>query len=122
MDAFAVFGIQTLFSFVVFTALTFIHALRPIGGTVLVASVAGTALPRDFADEVAYGDLVTSLLAVITPVVVVGPEIARRYKRSPAVHVAYVHSTMRYVREGQAEYEARVPGGAIISSSARRSR
>ena len=53
MDAFAVFGIQTLFSFVVFTALTFIHALRPIGGTVLVASVAGTALPRDFAEEVA---------------------------------------------------------------------
>jgi glycosyltransferase involved in cell wall biosynthesis len=30
-----------------------------------------------------------------------------------AVHVAYVHSTMRYVREGQAEYEARVPGGRL---------
>ena len=93
MDAFAVFGIQTLFSFVVFgllawwfvwpwlrsvdrttafTALTFIHALRPIGGTVLVASVAGTALPRDFAEEVAYGDLVTSLLAVITLVALRG--------------------------------------------------
>lgn len=42
------------------------HALRPIGATVLVASVAGTALPRDFAEAVAYGDLVTSVLAIIT--------------------------------------------------------
>jgi hypothetical protein len=87
VDAFTVFGVQTLFSFVVFgllawwyawpwlksadrttalTALTFIHALRPIGATVLVASVAGTALPRSFAEAVAYGDLITSLLAVIT--------------------------------------------------------
>jgi len=82
-----VFGIQTFFSFVVFgllawwyvwpwlrsvnrttafTALTFVHALRPIGATVLVASVAGTALPRDFAEGVAYGDLATSVLAVVT--------------------------------------------------------
>ncbi|TME32419.1 MAG: hypothetical protein E6I66_05345, partial [Chloroflexi bacterium] len=87
MDAFAVFGIQTLFSFVVFgllawwyvwpwlksvdratafTPLTFVHALRPIGATVLVTSVAGTALPRDFAEAVAYGDLATSVLAVVT--------------------------------------------------------
>jgi hypothetical protein len=87
VDAFAVFGIQTFFSFVVFgllawwfvwpwlrsidrtnafTALTFVHALRPIGATVLVASVAGTALPRDFTEQVAYGDLATSALAVIT--------------------------------------------------------
>ena len=87
MDAFAVFGVQTFFSFVVFgllawwfvwpwlrsvdrttafTALTFVHALRPIGATVLVASVAGTALPRDFAEAVAYGDLATSVLAVVT--------------------------------------------------------
>ncbi len=87
MDAFAVFGIQTFFSFVVFgllalwfvwpwlksvdrstayTALTFVHALRPIGATVLVASVAGTALPRDFAEAVAYGDLATSVLAIVT--------------------------------------------------------
>jgi hypothetical protein len=49
-----------------FTALTFAHALRPIGATVLVASVAGTALPRDFASAVAYGDLATSALAVVT--------------------------------------------------------
>ena len=87
MDAFAVFGVQTFFSFLVFglaawwyvwpwlksverttafTALTFIHALRPIGATVLVASVSGTALPRDFAEAVAYGDLATSVLAVVT--------------------------------------------------------
>ena len=87
MDAFAVFGIQTFFSFVVFgllawwyvwpwlrsidrtnafTALTFVHALRPIGATVLVTSVAGTALPRDFAEAVAYGDLATSVLAIVT--------------------------------------------------------
>ena len=87
MDAFTVFGVQTFFSFVVFgllawwyawtwlksvdrttafTALTFVHALRPIGATVLVASVAGTARPRSFAEAVAYGDLLTSLLAVIT--------------------------------------------------------
>jgi hypothetical protein len=49
-----------------FTALTFIHALRPIGATVLVTSVAGTALPQDFRDQVAYGDLLTSVLAIIT--------------------------------------------------------
>ena len=87
MDAFAVFGIQTFLSFVVFgllawwyvwpwlrsvdrttalTALTFVHALRPIGATVLVASVAGTALPQDFREAVAYGDLATSVLAVVT--------------------------------------------------------
>jgi hypothetical protein len=87
VDAFAVFGIQTALSFVVFgllgwwyawpwlkavdrttafTALTFIHALRPIGATVLVASVAGTALPASFAQAVAYGDLFTSVLAIIT--------------------------------------------------------
>ncbi len=87
MDAFAVFGIQNLLSFVVFgllawwyvwqwltrvdrrsafTALTFVHALRPIGATVLVASVAGTALPRDFAEAVAYGDLATSVVAIVT--------------------------------------------------------
>jgi hypothetical protein len=87
VDAFAVFGVQTFFSFVVFgllawwyawpwlkkvdrtvafTALTFLHGLRPIGATVLVTSVAGTALPRDFAEAVAYGDLITSALAVVT--------------------------------------------------------
>lgn len=33
--------------------------------------------------------------------------------RPGALHVAYVHSTMRYVHEGQAEYESRVPGGAL---------
>ena len=87
MDAFVVFGIQNFFSFLVFglfawwyvwpwlnsvdrstafTALTFVHALRPVGATVLVTSVAGTALPRDFAEAVAYGDLATSVLAVIT--------------------------------------------------------
>src|SRR5256885_7317017 len=87
VDAFAVFGIQTLFSFVVFgllawwyvwpwlksvertaafTTLTFVHALRPIGATVLVTSVAGTTLPRDFAEAVAYGDLATSVVAVVT--------------------------------------------------------
>jgi len=49
-----------------FTTLTFVHALRPIGATVLVASVAGTALPREFTEAVAYGDLATSVLAVIT--------------------------------------------------------
>jgi hypothetical protein len=87
VDAFTIFGIQNFFSFVVFgllawwyvwpwlrsvdrttafTALTFVHALRSIGATVLVASVAGTALPRDFATAVAYGDLATSVLAVMT--------------------------------------------------------
>ena len=38
----------------------------------LVASVAGTAPPRDFAEAVAYGDLLTSLLAVITLVALRG--------------------------------------------------
>ena len=87
MDAFVIFGIQNLFSFIVFgllawwyvwpwlwstdrrtafTSLTFVHALRPIGATVLVASVAGTALPQGFREAVAYGDLATSALAVVT--------------------------------------------------------
>jgi lipopolysaccharide/colanic/teichoic acid biosynthesis glycosyltransferase/glycosyltransferase involved in cell wall biosynthesis len=30
-----------------------------------------------------------------------------------ALHVAYVHSTLRYVREDQATYEASVPGGRV---------
>ena len=87
MDAFTVFGVQNLLFFVVFglfawwyawpwlnsvdrttafTALTFVHALRAIGATVLVTSVVGTALPRDFAEAVAYGDLVTVVLAIVT--------------------------------------------------------
>ncbi|HEX9494166.1 MAG TPA: hypothetical protein VGA38_00215 [Candidatus Limnocylindria bacterium] len=87
MSAFTIFGIQNFFSFLVFgllawwyvwpwlrsldrstafTALTFVHALRPIGATVLVTSVAGTAVPADFAAAVAYGDLLTTVLAVIT--------------------------------------------------------
>jgi lipopolysaccharide/colanic/teichoic acid biosynthesis glycosyltransferase/glycosyltransferase involved in cell wall biosynthesis len=35
--------------------------------------------------------------------------------RAPAgaLHVAYVHSTMRYTREGQPAYEASVPGGRV---------
>ncbi len=87
MDAFTVFGIQNLLSFIVFgllaswyvwpwlraadrttafTALTFVHALRPIGATVMVASVAGTALPQDFREAVGYGDLATSVLAIVT--------------------------------------------------------
>jgi hypothetical protein len=87
VDAFTIFGIQNFFSFLVyglfawwyvwpwlrsldrttaFTALTFVQATRSIGATVLVASVAGTALPRDFATAVAYGDLATTVLAVIT--------------------------------------------------------
>ena len=40
-----------------------------------------------------------------------------------ALHVAYVHSTMRYAHEGQATYEASVPGGhlgrALFRSTAR---
>jgi hypothetical protein len=87
VDAFAVFGIQNLLSFVVFglfawwyawpwlrsvdrtkafTTLTFVHALRPIGATVMVVSVAGSALPQDFREAVGYGDLLTSVLAIVT--------------------------------------------------------
>jgi len=58
--------VYTLYTRNAGSALTFVHALRPIGATVLVASVAGTALPRDFAEAVAYGDLATSVLAVVT--------------------------------------------------------
>ena len=108
MDAFAVFGVQTFFSFVVFgllawwfvwlwlksidrtnafTALTFLHALRPIGATVLVASVAGTALPRDFAEAVAYGDLATSVLAVITL-------IALRARLGSAIALVWLTNTV----------------------------
>jgi len=111
VDAFAVFGIQTFFSFVVFgllawwfvwpwlksvnrttafTALTFVHALRPIGATVLVASVAGTALPRDFAEAVAYGDLVTSVLAVVTLV-------ALRARLGSAVSLVWVTNIVGFV-------------------------
>src|SRR5689334_23257253 len=40
--------------------------------------------------------------------------VALGARTSPeAVHVAYVHSTMRYVREGQEEYERQVPGGLL---------
>ena len=30
-----------------------------------------------------------------------------------ALHVAYIHSTLRYAREAQAAYEASVPGGSV---------
>src|SRR5437879_6884698 len=107
VDPFAVFGLQTFLSSVVFgllawwyvwpwlrsidrtnalTALTFVHALRPIGATVLVASVAATALPRDFTEQVAYGDLATSLLAVVTV-------IALRSKLGFAIALGWLTNT-----------------------------
>jgi hypothetical protein len=116
VDAFAVFGIQTFFSFVVFgllawwfvwpwlrsidrtnafTALTFVHALRPIGATVLVASVAGAALPRDFTEQVAYGDLATSVLAVITLV-------ALRARLGSAIALVWVTNIVGFVDLGNA--------------------
>ena len=86
MDTFLVFGIQNLFGFVVYgliaawyvwprlkampiasalTALTFIHAFRSVGATILVPSAGGSAVSHDFATTLAYGDLTTATLAVI---------------------------------------------------------
>ncbi len=48
------------------TALTFVHAFRSIGATILVPGVAGAGIPRDFALALSYGDLATAALAVVT--------------------------------------------------------
>ncbi len=85
MDAFAVFLIQNLFSFVAYgliaawyvwprlvalplpsalTALTFVHTFRSIGATILVPGAGGAGVPRDFAQALSYGDLATAALAV----------------------------------------------------------
>ena len=86
MDPFAGFAIQNAFSLVVYgllagwyvwprltampltsalTALTFIHAFRSVGATILVPSVGGSAVSHDFATTLANGDLGTATLAVI---------------------------------------------------------
>ena len=47
------------------TPLLLLHATRHLGMVFLVPSVAGAALPRQFAAPAAYGDLLAALLALL---------------------------------------------------------
>lgn len=85
MDAFVVFAIQSLLALAVYgllawwyvwprltrlapadaqSALLFVHAFRFVGLSVLVPSVVGADVPRDFASTLAIGDVATAILAV----------------------------------------------------------
>lgn len=86
MDALAIFGLQLIFSLLVWGLiakwlfvpwlenkpprqalfwLTLPHAFRHIGMVFLVPGIAGQALPDNFAIPAAYGDLVSAVLAVL---------------------------------------------------------
>jgi hypothetical protein len=47
------------------TPLVWVHAFRMIGGTVLAPGAVGAGVPLLFAREVGFGDLITSLLAIV---------------------------------------------------------
>lgn len=93
MDSFAIFGLQLILSVVVFSliakwyaapwlatkpinvaliVLIFPHAFRHIGLTFLVPSVVAEPLPSYFANPAAYGDLISSLLAIVSVVALRG--------------------------------------------------
>ncbi|HEY3249429.1 MAG TPA: hypothetical protein VGK88_14210 [bacterium] len=86
MDSFQVFGVQFAVSLLVYgliarwylsprlaaatlpvalTPLLLQHALRTLGATLLVPGVVGSDVPRGFAEQVAYGDLLAALLALL---------------------------------------------------------
>jgi glycosyltransferase involved in cell wall biosynthesis len=96
----------------------------------LSAELASRRVTTSFIDRVARAPFVRGRFRALLPLFPLAVEAFRldRYRlvissshcvalgarTSPeAVHVAYVHSPMRYVREGQAEYEASVPGGLL---------
>ena len=85
MDGTSIFAIQTTGTIVVYAliarwylwprlvrwpvasalvALLWLHALRTLGLTVLVPSINDPSLPRDFAEPLAYGDLLAAALAL----------------------------------------------------------
>ncbi|MCI0553117.1 MAG: hypothetical protein L0287_19390 [Anaerolineae bacterium] len=87
MDAFQIFGLQTTLSLIVYTLiakwyvwprltalplhealvpLLFVHTLRHVGMTVLVAGVVDPDVPQSFTVPLAYGDLVAALLALFS--------------------------------------------------------
>ena len=96
----------------------------------LSPALAGRAVTTSFIDRIADAPLVRGRFRALLPLFPLAIESFRldRYAlvissshcvavgamAAPgALHLAYIHSTMRYVREGQAAYEAAVPGGAL---------
>jgi len=86
VGSFEIFGLQMVMSFVVyilfarwyvapwlakkpfqeaFIPLLMLHALRHLGMTILVPTVTSPDLPRAWATELAYGDLLAALLALV---------------------------------------------------------
>src|SRR2546427_12865389 len=61
------------------------HATRILGMTLLVSAVVGPGVPRAFADQVAYGDLIAAVRALVS--------IAAR--RAPASYAIPPGSTFR---------------------------
>jgi hypothetical protein len=45
--------------------LVWVHAFRMIGGTVLAPGAVGAGVPRLFAREIGYGDMITAFLALV---------------------------------------------------------
>lgn len=87
MNALQIFALQTTLSLIIYVLiakwyiwprlkalplqealvpLLFLHTLRHIGMTVLVAGVVDPAVPQTFTVPLAYGDLVASLLALLS--------------------------------------------------------
>lgn len=104
MNGFTVFAIQTTVTLVVYVilakwyvwprlsrlplrsaliALLWIHTLRTLGLTNLVPSISDPALPREFAEPVAYGDLIAVALAFLAI-------LALRFNWSGAIPLVWV--------------------------------
>src|SRR5438309_207181 len=66
------------------------HALRAIGATILVPTVLSGTVPREFAEPVAYGDLLTTVLAIVAL-------IALRYGAGAAIGLAWIANVVGIV-------------------------
>jgi glycosyltransferase involved in cell wall biosynthesis len=96
----------------------------------LSAALASRHVTTSFIDRVANAPLVRGRFRALLPLFPLAVQ-SFRLERYPlvissshcvalgapaaaqALHIAYVHSTMRYVRESQTAYQASVPGGAL---------
>ena len=111
MDPFVIFLVQNLLNFTAYglfawwwawpwlsrrpraTALSYLlapHALRAIGATILVPTVLSGAVPREFAEPVAYGDLLTTVLAIVAL-------IALHYGAGAAIGLAWIANVVGIV-------------------------
>ncbi len=71
-------------------ALAFVHSFRFLGMVFLVPGVVSAELPRNFLAEVAYGDLLTAILALLTV-------LALLQNSRSAILLAWIYNVVGFV-------------------------